>query len=166
MRDLLPHFQRELQFLQTHRNEFAAAYPELGGRLATASDLLDDPHVERMVQSFALLAARVHKRLDDDFPLFTESLLEVLYPHYLRPFPSCAIAHFNVADASGQNTLVSPSITPRPKPVTIDPRIEPMPPITTTANTTMIRFDPISGPICVAGAASTPANPASPTPKP
>ena len=50
----------------------------------------------------ALLASRIHKRLDDDFPLFTETLLDVLYPHYLRPFPSCAIAHFNVADAAGQ----------------------------------------------------------------
>lgn len=111
MRDLLPHFQRELQFLQTHRNEFAAAYPELGGRLATASDLLDDPHVERMVQSFALLAARVHKRLDDDFPLFTESLLEVLYPHYLRPFPSCSVACFDLGPQAAQ--LSQPQAVPR-----------------------------------------------------
>ena len=78
MKDLLPHFQRELGFLQSHRNEFATAYPEIGGRVGAASDLIDDPHVERLIQSFALLSARVHKRLDDDFPLFTESLLEVL----------------------------------------------------------------------------------------
>jgi len=41
--------------------------------------------------------------------------------------------------------LVIPSITPSAKPVMIDPMIEPMPPITTTANTTMIRSAPISG---------------------
>src|SRR3546814_6078263 len=46
-----------------------------------------------------------------------------------------------VLDASGQNTLVKPSMMPRPRPVTIEPMIEPMPPITTTANTTMIRFE-------------------------
>ena len=50
-----------------------------------------------------------------------------------------------VLDASGKNTLVRPSITPRPKPVTIAPMIEPMPPITTTANTTMMMSEPISG---------------------
>lgn len=111
MRDLLPHFQRELNFLQTHKSEFAAAYPEVGGRLAAASDLIDDPHVERLVQSFALLAARVHKRLDDDFPLFTESLLEVLYPHYLRPFPSCSIACFELGAAAAQ--LSKPLTLPR-----------------------------------------------------
>lgn len=111
MRDLLPHFQRELHFLQTHKNEFAAAYPDLGGRLATASDLLDDPHVERMVQSFALLAARIHKRLDDDFPLVTESLLEVVYPHYLRPFPSCSVACFDLGAGAAQ--MSQPQSVPR-----------------------------------------------------
>ena len=48
----------------------------------------------------------------------------------------------------------------------IEPRIEPMPPITTTANTTMIRFEPISGVTWMTGAASTPANAASAAPPP
>ena len=104
MQDLLPYFQRELQFLHGHRDEFAARYPELGGRLPTASDLVDDPHVERLIQSFALLSSRIHKRLDDDFPLVTESLLEVLYPHYLRPFPACSIASFELGNAAAQLT--------------------------------------------------------------
>lgn len=104
MQDLLPYFQRELQFLHGHRDEFAARYPELGGRLPTASDLVDDPHVERLIQSFALLSSRIHKRLDDDFPLVTESLLEVLYPHYLRPFPACSIAAFELGNAAAQLT--------------------------------------------------------------
>src|SRR5947199_57209 len=57
-------------------------------------------------------------------------------------------------------------MSPSPRPVTIEPRIEPMPPITTTANTTMMRSEPISGPTVKIGAASTPANAASATPKP
>lgn len=111
MRDLLPYFQRELSFLQTHRNEFAAAYPDIGGRLATASDLIDDPHVERLMQSFALLSSRIHKRLDDDFPLVTESLLEVLYPHYLRPFPACSIACFDLGGSAAQ--MSQAAVVPR-----------------------------------------------------
>src|SRR5690606_15432124 len=71
-----------------------------------------------------------------------------------------------VFEASGQKTLVRPSIMPRPRPVMMEPMMEPIPPITTTANTTMIRLEPINGETCMTGAASTPAKPASATPKP
>ena len=102
MDDLLPHYERELAFLRSHAGEFARAYPKIAGRLQLSGDVGEDPHVERLIESFALLTSRVHKRLDDDFPLFTESLLEVLYPHYLRPFPSCSIAQFRMAGAQAQ----------------------------------------------------------------
>lgn len=102
MDDLLPHFERELAYLRGHAKSFAERYPKIAGRLMLRGDVAEDPHVERMIESFALLAARVHKRLDDDFPLFTETLLDVLYPHYLRPFPSCSIAQFELGPAAGQ----------------------------------------------------------------
>jgi len=111
MDELLPHYERELAFLRGQSGEFARRYPKIAGRLQLSGDVGEDPHVERLIESFALLASRIHKRLDDDFPLFTESFLEVLYPHYLRPFPSCAIAHFHVADASGQ--MSKASVLPR-----------------------------------------------------
>jgi type VI secretion system protein ImpG len=60
-----------------------------------------------MIESFALLNARIAKRLDDDYPEFTEALFEVLYPHYLRPFPSCSIAHMDVGGAAKQQTAAS-----------------------------------------------------------
>jgi type VI secretion system protein ImpG len=99
---LLPHYERELAFLREQSQAFAQRYPKVAGALQLRGDTAQDPHVERMIESFALLAARVHKRLDDDFPLFTESLLEVLYPHYLRPFPACSIAHFDLGPAAAQ----------------------------------------------------------------
>jgi type VI secretion system protein ImpG len=102
MDDLLPHYERELAFLRGHAADFAQRHPKIAGRLMLSGDVGDDPHVERLIESFALLAARVHKRLDDDFPLFTESLFEVLYPHYLRPFPSCAIARVDAGGAVAQ----------------------------------------------------------------
>jgi type VI secretion system protein ImpG len=95
MKDLLPHFESELAQLRRSSEHFGRLYPKIASRLMLGADVAEDPHVERLIQSFALLAARVHKRLDDDFPLITESLLEVLYPHYLRPFPSCSIAQFD-----------------------------------------------------------------------
>ncbi len=102
MDDLLPHYERELAFLRAHADEFARRYPKIAGRLQLSGDVGEDPHVERLIESFALLTSRIHKRLDDDFPLFTESFLEVLYPHYLRPFPSCAVAQFKAMGAQAQ----------------------------------------------------------------
>jgi type VI secretion system protein ImpG len=92
MKDLLPHYERELAFLRAHGREFAERYPKIASRLLMSGEGSDDPHVERMIESFALLSARVSKRLEDSYPEFAESLLNVLYPHYLQPFPSCSIA--------------------------------------------------------------------------
>jgi type VI secretion system protein ImpG len=104
--DLLPHYERELAFLREHSGAFAKKFPKIAGRLLLSGDVGEDPHVERLIESFALLASRIHKRLDDDFPLFTEAFFEVLYPHYLRPFPSCSIACFELA-VSGQQMSVA-----------------------------------------------------------
>lgn len=102
MESLLPFFEQELAFLRTGAAEFSRKYPRIAGRLALAGDVSEDPHVERMIQSFALLTSRVQKRLDDDFPLFTEAFLEVIYPHYLRPFPSCSIARLDAGATAAQ----------------------------------------------------------------
>jgi len=120
MKSLLPHFERELTFLRQRSQSFADAYPKIAGGLQLSDSVAPDPHVERMIESFALLAARVHKRLDDDFPLFTESLLNVLYPHYLRPFPSCSIAHLDLGALAGQMskpTLVERGTSLQARPV-------------------------------------------------
>jgi type VI secretion system protein ImpG len=100
--ELLPHYERELAFLRAHAGDFARRYPKIAGRLQLSGDVGEDPHVERLIESFALLSSRIHKRLDDDFPLFTETFLDVLYPHYLRPFPSCSIARFDTGAGAAQ----------------------------------------------------------------
>lgn len=102
MQELLPHYERELAFLRSHAEEFARRYPRVAGRLAVTGDAQQDPHVERLIQAFALLSSRIHKRLDDDFPLFAESFLDLLYPHYLRPLPSSSIACFTLGDGPSQ----------------------------------------------------------------
>lgn len=105
MQDLLPYYERELAFMRQHSRQFAERYPKLAAQLLLSGEGCDDPHVERMIQSFALLTARVSKKLEDSYPQFTEALLNVLYPHYLRPFPSCSIAHFE--HSGGELTSVS-----------------------------------------------------------
>ncbi|WP_044529864.1 type VI secretion system baseplate subunit TssF [Herbaspirillum sp. B65] len=104
MQELLPYYERELSFLRRYSREFSERYPKIAGSLLMAGEICEDPHIERMIQSYALLNARVSKRLDDDYPEFTEALFEVLYPHYLRPFPSCSIARMDSAASAAQLT--------------------------------------------------------------
>jgi type VI secretion system protein ImpG len=91
---LLPYYNRELVAIRRLAAEFAEANPKIAGRLRLAADSVDDPHVARLLEGVAFLAARVHHRLDDEFPELTDALLGVLYPHYLAPVPSCAVAQF------------------------------------------------------------------------
>jgi type VI secretion system protein ImpG len=92
MDSYLPLVERELALFRLLSREFSAHFPKVAGNLQLAGDTCADPHVERMIEGFALIVARLMKQLDDNYVKFTESYLEVLFPHYLRPFPSCAIA--------------------------------------------------------------------------
>jgi type VI secretion system protein ImpG len=94
---LLPYYNRELVAIRRLAAEFAEAHPKIAGRLRLAADAVDDPHVARLLDGTAFLAARVHHRLDDEFPELTDALLGLLYPQFLTPVPSCAIAQFTCA---------------------------------------------------------------------
>ena len=97
MRDeLLPYYERELAFIRQMASEFAEKYPKVADRLLLGPDTCEDPHVERLIEAFALLCGRVHHKLDDEFPEITEALLDTLYPHYLRPVPPLGIAQFQL----------------------------------------------------------------------
>ena len=93
--DLLPAYERELASLRRALAKFSHDYPRAAARLSICGEHSEDPHVERMLQSAALLNARASVRIDDDYPELSNALLEILYPEYLRPFPSCAIACFD-----------------------------------------------------------------------
>src|SRR5215470_18817553 len=80
---LLPYYDRELNAIRRLAADFAAAHPKIAGRLRLTPDAVDDPHVARLLH-----------RLDDEFPELSDSLLGVLYPHYLAPVPSAAILQF------------------------------------------------------------------------
>lgn len=98
MRDerLLDYYERELTFLRQLGAEFADSYKQVASRLRIESTRAEDPHVERLLQGFAFLAARVHLKIDDDFPEISQALLNVIYPQYLRPLPSMSLAEFRL----------------------------------------------------------------------
>ncbi len=97
MRDeLLDYYERELAFIRRSGAEFARAYPKVAGRLELEANKCEDPHVERLLEGFALLAARVHRRLDDDLPEISEALLSIVHPQYIRPLPSRSLVQFHL----------------------------------------------------------------------
>ena len=96
-RRLLNHYNIELAHLRQTAAEFAQEFPKIAGRLALdreAKEICPDPFVERLLEGFAFLTARVQVKLDAEFPRLTQSLLETVYPQYLCPMPSMAIVRF------------------------------------------------------------------------
>ncbi|GJQ30614.1 MAG: hypothetical protein HBSAPP03_24980 [Phycisphaerae bacterium] len=90
-RRLIRYYDRELRHLQTVAKEFAVEFPKIAGRLAIEDFPCVDPYVERLLEGFAFLAARVQLKMDAEFPRFTQNLLETVYPHYLAPTPSMCV---------------------------------------------------------------------------
>jgi type VI secretion system protein ImpG len=91
---LLDYYERELTFIREMGAEFARKYPKIANRLLLEADKCDDPHTERLIEAFALISGRIHKKIDDDFPQITESLLNIVYPHYINPIPSMSVVRF------------------------------------------------------------------------
>src|SRR4029434_2345895 len=105
MRDeLLGYYERELAYLRQRGAEVAHKDPKIAGRLQLEADKCEDPHVERMIEAFAFLAGRLRLKVDDEFPEITESLLNILYPHYLAPIPSMSIVQFSLDPEQGKLT--------------------------------------------------------------
>ena len=102
--ELLQYYEQELTYLRQMGGEFARKHPRIAGRLLLTADGCDDPHVERLIESFAFMAARAHRRIDDDFPQLSEALLNLVYPSYLRPLPAMTIVECLPDPAQGKQT--------------------------------------------------------------
>jgi type VI secretion system protein ImpG len=89
--ELLSYYNRELAYIRHVGNDFARANPKVAEQLRMTTESIDDPHVARLIESFAFLNARIRQKLDDDFPELSEALLSVLYPHYIAPIPSFTV---------------------------------------------------------------------------
>jgi type VI secretion system protein ImpG len=99
---LYRYYERELLFIRQLAQEFARQYPAAAARLRLEPNRSADPHVERLIEAFALLAGRIHHKLDDEFPELTDALLSVLYPHYLAPIPSMGVIQFELDAGRGE----------------------------------------------------------------
>ena len=100
--DLLLYYERELDYLRKMAVQFAEKNPKVASRLVLEPAKCEDPHVERLLEAFAFLAARVHLKVDDEFPEITEALLTVIYPQLVRPVPSMSIVQFQLDPEKGK----------------------------------------------------------------
>src|ERR1700722_16537541 len=91
---LLPHYLHELDYLHTAGQEFGRRYPRVAEALGLSNDGSTDPHVERLIESFAFLTARLQRTYDAEFPEIPTGLLGVLYPQLVAPIPSMSVANF------------------------------------------------------------------------
>ena len=102
--ELLQFYRDELTYLRQVGSEFARDHAKLAGRLELSPNECSDPHVERLIQSFAFLTARLQLRLHDEFPEITTALLGTLYPQLINPIPAMAVAQFILDPKQGKTT--------------------------------------------------------------
>jgi type VI secretion system protein ImpG len=91
---MLRYYNQELQYMREMGAEFATQFPKVAARLALNVTEVADPYVERLLEGFSFLTARIRLKLDAEFPRFTQHLLDMVYPHYLAPTPAMAITQF------------------------------------------------------------------------
>lgn len=106
-------YNQELVHVRDSASEFAQRFPKIASRLALDSTEVQDPYVERLLQGFAFLTARVQLRLEEEFPEFTSQLLNRLNPNALAPMPSMGVVQFhpNIQDPALLQGLCVPAGT-------------------------------------------------------
>ena len=85
------YYEAELAYLRELGRGYAQVHPGTAGLLAERSG---DPDVERLLEGFAFLAARIRERTDDAVPEVVHGVADLLLPHYLRPIPACTVIEF------------------------------------------------------------------------
>src|SRR5262249_21683256 len=100
-KEVLRYYLQELAYVRRMGREFAREYPKVAARLELSDGVSSDPHVERLIESFAFLTARLERRLELELPEISTALLGVLYPSLANPVPPLAIARFSL-EPSGQ----------------------------------------------------------------
>jgi type VI secretion system protein ImpG len=99
---LLRLYNEELGHLRELGGEFAQEFPKIAGRLGIESAEVADPYVERLIEGFAFMAARVQLKIEAEQPHLVAHLLDSIYPNFLAPVPSMTIARLQV-DPSNPN---------------------------------------------------------------
>lgn len=99
--ELLHYYNRELAYLRELGAEFAQAYPKVAARLGVHDTAVADPYVERLLEGFSFLTARIQMKMDAEFPRLSQQLLDVIQPSWLMPTPSMGLVQFRPSMSEG-----------------------------------------------------------------
>ncbi|MTD38242.1 type VI secretion system baseplate subunit TssF [Erwinia sp. CPCC 100877] len=102
--NFLDYYNRELTFVREMAQEFAERHPKIAGRLGMNGIEVADPYVERLIEAFCFLSARTQIKLDAEFPVFTQRLLDIIYPNYNAPTPSMGVVQLKPNLSEGDLT--------------------------------------------------------------
>ena len=97
------YYQSELTALRQLGRRFAERSPALAPFLGQAGR---DPDVERLLEGFAFLTGRLRQKLDDELPELSHSLMQLLWPNYMRPLPAFSILQFDPLSVPGPGLKV------------------------------------------------------------
>lgn len=100
---LLDAYVKELEALRSHGRDFAQAFPDIAGRLDIGSHRSRDPHVERVVESAAFLAARLGMMVEESTGELPMTVLSLLAPTLVEPIPSMAV--LQLGDGSDEQAV-------------------------------------------------------------
>ena len=98
---LVEYYNRELAYLRELGAEFAAAFPKVAGRLSLHDTDVADPYVERLLEGFSFLSARIQLKMDAEFPRLSQRMMEMVCPHYLTPTPSMVVVQLKPSAKEG-----------------------------------------------------------------
>lgn len=101
------YFQQELSHLKDLGADFSKAHPAIAPMLSGPST---DPDVERLLEGVAFLTALLRQKLDDEFPEVIHELIQLIWPHYLRPVPSTTIIAFTPKPTLKQSITIPAGI--------------------------------------------------------
>ena len=101
------YYQEELAHLKELGADFARAHPALAPMLSGPST---DPDVERLLEGVAFLTALLRQKLDDEFPELINEVMQLIWPHYLRPIPSTTMMAFSPKPTLKQPPTLSSGI--------------------------------------------------------
>ena len=122
--ELLRYYNAERAYFNAMAGEFEKAHPDAAANLRVNAEGTADPYVGRMIEAFAYLCARIRHKIDDDYPEIAESVMDILYPHYVRPFPSAAILQLTLDRGQADLTtghLVARHTTVESEPIESEP---------------------------------------------
>lgn len=97
------YYQQELTILKELGAEFSEAHPAIASMLSGPTA---DPDVERLLEGVAFLTGMIRQKLDDEFPEVIHDLIQLIWPHYLRPVPASSIVAFTPKPSLKQSVHV------------------------------------------------------------